>query len=320
MEHPKWEGFTLYDLIFPLFIFISGVAIPFALLAKLEKGASKSSLHLKVLRRMLLLVILGIIYNGGLTKDSLHSIRYGSVLGTIGIGYGFAAIIAMNCCLRGQIAWLLVILLCYWAALTLFPVPGAGAGVITPEGCVCAWVDQHCMPGVLGRKTFEAVGILPSIAAIASALFGVFAGHWLRNAARKPGKKCLGLLVGGMALTGLGWFWGQYLPIIKDLWTSSYVMLAAGLSCLLLGLFYGVIDVLGYRRWAFPFVVIGMNSITIYLASRLIDFKYTANFLFSGSIKLAPSIYQPLLLLMAILLIKWLLLYFLYRRKIFFRL
>jgi predicted acyltransferase len=320
MDHPKWEGFTLYDMIFPLFIFVSGVTIPFALLTKLEKGESKAALHLKVVRRMLLLIALGIIYNGGLTASSLHSIRYGSVLGTIGIGYGFAAIIAMNCRLRGQVIWLLAILLGYWAALTLFPVPGVGAGVITPEGCVCAWVDQHCMPGVLGRKTYEAVGILPSIAAIPSALFGVLAGHWLRGADRKPGRKWLGLLLGGMALTGLGWFWGLYLPIIKNIWTSSYVVLCAGWSCLLLSLFYGVIDVLGYRRWAFPFIVIGMNSITIYMASRLIDFKYIANFLCGGLIKFAPSLYQPLLLLTAVLLIKWLLLYFLYRRKIFLRL
>lgn len=320
MEHPKWEGFTLYDLIFPLFIFISGITIPFALLPKLKEGMPRRTLYVRIVRRMLLLVILGIIYNGGLTANSLHSIRYGSVLGIIGIGYGFAAMIAMNFRVRGQIAWLAAILLGYWAAFALIPVPGFGAGVITPAGSVCAWVDQHFMPGMLARKTYDAVGILPSIAAIATALFGVLAGHWLHDGARKPGIKWLGLLLGGAALASLGWFWGFHLPIIKNLWTSSYVVLCAGLSLLLLAIFYGLIDVLGYRRWAFPFIVIGMNSITIYLASRFIDFRYTAKFLFGGLIKISPEVYQPLLLLMSILLIKWLLLYFLYRRKIFLRL
>jgi predicted acyltransferase len=320
MTHPDWEGFTFYDLIFPLFLFVSGVTIPLALLPKLERGVPKWKLHGQVFRRMILLVVLGIIYNGGLALRGWGSTRFGSVLGIIGIAYFFAAVIVLNCRPRWQAAWLLAVLLGCWAALTWIPVPGYGAGAITPEGSMSAWIDQHFMPGKLARRTYDAVGILPTISAISTALIGALTGNWLRRADRTPAIKFWGLLVGGAIFLGLGCLWGQSFPIIKNLWTGSYVLVTAGLSLLLLGAFYLVIDVLGYKKWTFVFVVVGMNSITIYMAGRIIDFQYTTNFLFGGFIHLAPEKYAPLLLYAAVVIIKWWFLYFLYRKKIFLRL
>lgn len=319
MVHLPWLGSTLYDLIFPLFLVISGGTIPIALISKLEKGASKRSLHLHVFRRMILLVGLGIVYNGGLAFSGWSSTHFASVLGNIGIAYFFAAVIAMNCRLRWQIAWLLAILLGYWAALEWIPVPGVGAGVLTPEGNLSAWIDQHYLPGNLHLKTHDAEGILATISGIATVLIGVLAGHWLRQADRRPWIKVLGLLCGGAACLGIGLLWGWIFPIIKILRTGSFVLWSAGVSLLLLSLFYAIIDVMGFKKWSFVFVVVGMNSITIYVASKLIDFGYTVDFVFGGLMKLTPTQYGPLLHWTGILVIEWLLLYFLYRKKVFLR-
>jgi predicted acyltransferase len=325
MVHRDWLGSTLYDLVFPLFMVISGVTIPLALLSKLERGVSKRSLHFAAFRRMVLLILLGIVYNGGLALTGWSSTHYASVLGNIGIAYFFAAVIALNCRPRWQIFWLLAILLGYWAALEWIPVPGVGAGVFTPEKNLAAWIDQHYLPGTLHLplnsrlKTHDAEGILPTVSGIATVLIGVLAGHWLRKPDRRPWIKVWGLLGGGAACLGIGLLWGQFFPIIKVLRTGSFVLWSSGASLMLLGLFYAIIDVMGWKKWAFPFVVVGMNSITIYMASKMVNFGYTANFLFAGMIKLAPKEYAPLLNYAAIMAIEWLFLFFLYRKKIFLR-
>jgi predicted acyltransferase len=319
MVHLPWRGSTLYDLIFPLFLFISGATIPFALLSKLERGAAKWNLHLHVFRRMIILIVLGIIYNGGLAFVGWSSTHYASVLGSIGISYFFAAVIAMNCRPQWQLLWFLGILLGYWALLTWVPVPGVGAGVLTPEGSFSSWMDQHYLPGVLHLKTHDSEGIMQTISGIATVLTGVFAGHWLRQADWGPWVKVLGLLCGGLVCLGLGLLWGQTYPIIKNLRTGSFVLWTGGVSLLLLGLFYAIIDVLGYKRWAFAFVVVGMNSITIYVASKLIDFGYTADFVFGGLVKLTPKAYWLPLHWVGVLVFEWLLLYFLYRKKVFLK-
>ena len=265
---------------------------------------------------MVLLVALGIVYNGGLALAGWSSTHFASVLGNIGIAYFFAAVIAMNCRPRWQVLWLLAILLGYWAALTWIPVPGVGAGVFTPKGNLAAWVDQHYLPGVLHLplnsriKTHDSEGILPALSGIATVLIGVLAGHWLRKADRRPWIKVLGLLLGGLACLGIGLLWGQIFPIVKVLRTGSFILWSAGIGLMLLSLFYAIIDVLGFKKWSFVFVVVGMNSITIYVASKLVDIGYTADFLFGGLIKLAPREYGPLLDCAAILAIEWLLLYF----------
>lgn len=319
MMHPSWEGFTIYDLIFPLFLFIAGAAIPFSLSSKLEQGTPRRKLYGRLVRRLLLLILLGVVYNGGLAFNGVDNTRFASVLGFIGVGYFFAAMIVLHCNIRLQIAWFLALLLGYWAALQWIPVPDIGAGVITPQGSLATWMDQQFLPGRFHFKLYDPQGIMPCISAIPTALAGALTGHWLRQANVNPWTRALGLFVGGLICLLAGWTWGQSYPIIKNLWTGSFVLWTAGLSLLLLSLFYTVIDVLGYRKWAFVFVVVGMNPITIYLADRMIDFEHTVDFVFSGAIRLTPEVYWPFLFWSLMLAVKWLLLYYLYRRKLFLR-
>ncbi len=319
MTHPAWKGFTLYDLIFPLFLFIVGVAIPFSLNSQRKRAVSTPKIYLRITIRLFLLLLLGVIYNGGLSFSGYENTRFGSVLGFIGVGYFFAAIIVMNCSIRAQIAWFLGILLGYWAAVYWIPVPNVGAGVITPEGSLATYIDQMLMPGRLHSGPYDPQGILPCISGVSTALAGAITGYWLRRENTGKWIKALGLLIGGLVCVGIGVLWGQCFPIIKNLWSGSFVLLTAGLSLLLLTLFYTVIDCIGLKKWAIIFIVVGVNPITIYMANRIIHFGHTANFMFSGLIQKVPQQHHSTLYWVSVLLAEWLFLYFLYRKKIFFK-
>ena len=316
--HVDWDGFVFYDLIFPLFLFISGVTMPLSLTGRLDRGEPKSRLYWRVARRSLLLVLLGMICNGLLKLDFANT-RYPSVLGRIGLAYGLAAIIVLNTRLRGQIIALLAILLGYWAMMTLIPVPGHGAGVLTMEGSLAGYVDSHVLPGKLYKGIHDPEGLVSTIPAVATALLGAMAGHWLMS--RRAGwLKGLGLLAAGGACWAVGWQWNHWFPVNKNLWSSSFVLVAGAWSLMLLGTFYLIIDVIRLRRWAFVFMIIGVNPITIYLLrGRIIDFDKPAHFFFDGLMKFATPRGQVVWLVVAVLFLEWLLLYFLYRKKVFLR-
>ena len=320
MHHPVWEGFTFYDLIFPMFLFISGITLPFSISRLRQRQTPWWKIHLKFFKRLVLLILLGIIYNGGFQDFSnLASIRYGSVLGFIGIGYYFAALIALHAHIRWQMVWLAVMMLGYWAAIEWIPVPGVGAGVITPEGSLATWVDQQIMPGRFHFKLYDPQGVLPCFAAIHTALLGAIFGFGLSRPQFSKWQKGLGLLGLGIALVVLGEAWGLVFPIIKNLWTGSFVFLTAGISLIMLSVFYFVIDVLGFKRWAFFFIVFGMNSITIYMLHRLINFGQPTDLLFDGLVhQLDPSM-QHLVYFLCYLFVEFLVLWVMYRRKIFLK-
>lgn len=319
MYHPSWEGFSAYDLIFPLFLFIVGVTIPFSLQSKLENGVPKWKIYLRISRRLLLLLLLGVVYNGGLKLTGFESTRFGSVLGFIGIGYFFAALIVMNFRIKGQVLWFIGILLGYWAVVEWIPVPNYGAGVITPEGSLATYIDQLMMPGRFHFKIYDPQGILPCISGICTALAGALTGSFLQKRDISKLAKAVGLLIAGIFCIILGRFWNNYFPIIKNLWSGSFVILTTGWSLLLLTLFYLIIDVMGFKKLAFVFVVVGMNPITIYLAHKMINFTYTSNFLFGGLIKQTSENLQPALFSVVFLFVEWLFLYVLYRKKIFLK-
>ncbi|HYA49420.1 MAG TPA: DUF5009 domain-containing protein, partial [Burkholderiales bacterium] len=181
LEHVEWQGFHFYDLIFPLFMFISGVALPFSLLAKAEAGADKKKLYTKLVRRALLLVVLGFVYNHVLDLD-FHNQRYASVLGQIGLAYLFAAIIMLNVkSFKGRLAVLAGILGGYAAIQLLVPVPGIGAGVLTPAGTINGFIDRLLLPGRLYDKIFDPEGILCILSATSVTLMGGLAGSFLRR-------------------------------------------------------------------------------------------------------------------------------------------
>ncbi len=318
LTHVSWSGFRFFDLIFPLFMFISGVAIPFAITSKLEKGVPKSKLTARVFRRMILLVILGIVYNGAL-RDGLPGMRVAGVLAQIGISYFFASLIVINTSsIKKRIFWVLGILVAI-AVLQLFvPVPGFGAGVITPEGSINAWVDQHFLPGKLIYGVYDPEGILCVISAISVTMIGTFAGNILRNKSILPNKKTILLLLFGAALITIALTLSPWYPIIKKIWTVPFDLLAAGISMVLLSLFYFIIDVKGRKRGTLFFRVFGLNAITIYLGTQIISFHHTSDFLFGWLAKPAGE-FGPIVIISGVIVLEWLFLYFLYKKNIFLK-
>ncbi|MEZ4697197.1 MAG: DUF5009 domain-containing protein [Rhodothermales bacterium] len=321
LEHVAWNGFVFYDMIFPLFLFIAGVAVPFSVGKRLDRGESRSSIMWHVVRRGLLLVLLGIIYNNGLFRVPFESMRFPSVLGRIGLAYMFAALIFINTKLRTQVIWFFGLLLGYWAALLLIPVPGFGAGNLTTEGSLVAYVDRMLLPGRLYLGVHDPEGLLSTIPAIGTALLGIFAGHLLRSDTSRilPARKALYLAVAGAALLIIGKTWGLVFPINKNLWTSSFTLYAGGWSLLLLALFYAVIDVRGWKSWAFFFIVIGMNSITIYMAAHIINFSFTTDFFLKGLLAPLNHDLARMIWWAGFVMVEWFFLYFLYRKRVFLR-
>jgi predicted acyltransferase len=317
LQHPEWNGFAFYDLIFPLFLFIAGVAMPFSFAKRLERGDSKRDLARHAIVRGLVLVLLGMIYNGLLDFDWAN-VRYPSVLGRIGLAYLFAALIVLNSRLRGQCLWIVGLLVGYWALLKFVPVPGFGAGDLAPGHTLTDFIDRSLIPGHLYRGDRDPEGLLGTVPAIATALFGAVTGELLKNDRLGGYVKTLIMVAAGLVCLALGRLWNLDFPINKNLWSSSFVLHCAGWSLLFLALFYLVIDVWRLRAWTLFFVVIGSNSILIYMADAFVDFEHTTHFFFDGALR-NTGVYQPLLWAMAVVFVKWILLYFLYRKRLFLR-
>jgi len=315
-EHVRWEGFRFYDLIFPLFIFLVGCVLPYSLR---KYSGSPKLVYGRILRRGLLLVLMGFLVNGALQFD-FANMRYAHVLQRIGIAYVPAAILYLHTSWRGQLIATAVILLGYWAIFEFIPAPGGVAGDYSMEGNLAGYLDRTYLPGIILDEYYgygDNEGFLSTIPAIATALLGVLAGTFLQSAAN-PWRKVFGLAAAGLTCLIVGNLWGLSFPIIKNLWTSSFVLVAGGWSLLLLSLFYAAVDVLGFRRSAFFWVVIGMNAITIYVGQRIVDFGDISHIFFGGVARMTGSS-SALTLLVGIIVVKWLLLYFLFRHKIFLR-
>jgi predicted acyltransferase len=318
-EHVQWEGFRFYDLIFPLFLFLVGVVLPFSLTKYQSSGEPKRAAFGRIARRVVLLFLLGLIYNNVL-QFRFENQRYTGVLQRIAICYGIAAVIFLLTRLRTQVILFFAILLGYWAILMFVPAPGSRAGDFTKETNLAGYLDQHYLPGKINPGYYgfgDNEGLLSTIPAVATALLGVLAGQWL-IVNRGRWIKAAGLAVSGLACLGLGTLGSGHFPVIKILWTSTYVLIAGGWSLLLLSLFYTIIDVIGLRAWAFFFVVIGVNAITIYVASRIIPFERISEFLLGGTARLSGS-FGPAILAIGTVMIEWLLLLHLYRNRIFLR-
>jgi len=322
-HHVKWDGFHFEDTIFPLFMFISGVAIAFAVLSKIKRGAEKKPLAMKVIRRGLTLVILGFIYNGFLQLSFVggdQSFRFASVLGQIGLAYLFASLIVIYThTFKARIIWLGSILTGYAIIQNFIPVPGVGAGVLTPEGCINGYIDRLFLPGRLYGKVFDPEGLLCIVSATGITLMGAITGELLRSRKISEYRKLLIMSGTGLAFIILALLLQPVYPIIKAAWTTTFNLMAGGYSLLMLSLFYLIIDVWQKRKWTFFFTVIGMNSITIYLAQRFIDFQYSTHEIFDGLANLSPATLAPMVLAIGYIALCWLFLYFLYRQKIFLK-
>ena len=323
MSHVQWEGFHFYDLIFPLFLFLAGVAIPYSIGKKLEAGTEKGKLLLSVLKRVALLVILGIVYNGGFAFRPLSETRICSVLGLIGIAYGIAATLFIYAKPKYRtctmIAWVIGILLGYWAALSWIYVPDVGRGILTANGNLAGYIDRELLPWHLNNTIYDPEGFIPSIVAASVALTGALTGDFLRNSDTSKHRKGLVMLTVGLLLLGITYIWGIYLPFIKKMWTPSYMLHCTGWSLIFLSLFYFIIDVFGFWRWSFFFIVIGMNPILIYLASRIIPIENISNFIFGGLISKFSTPTHAWLGVICYIITWWLALLYFYRKKCFLR-
>ncbi len=320
-SHPDWNGFRCYDLIFPLFLFIAGVATPYSVGRQLEKGTPRQKLLWRVVKRGLILVVLGIIYNNDLRIQPISEMRFGSVLGRIGLAYMFANIIYLYTkSQRSRIIWTGSLLLGYWFVLLCTAAPGFPAGNLTLEGNFASYFDRLFLPGKLYvNNMHDPEGLFSTIPAIATGLLGILTGGFLKNSKLSPDVKVVRLIAAGAALIAVALLWNIVFPFNKNLWSSSFAILVGGISMLLLAVFYYIIDVKGYKKWAFFFVVIGMNSILIYMSGHFIDWKYTTNALFEWLTQLAGNPYGPVVFVFCFIAVKWAFLYFLYKKKVFLK-
>ncbi len=268
LRHAAWHGWTPTDLIFPFFLFIVGVALPFSFGKRLDRGDSRRDLLVHVARRSLILFALG-LFLAGFPRYDLSTIRIMGVLQRIGVVYLVAASAYLYLDRRGRGALTAVLLLGYWALLTLVPVPGSAAGDLSPEGNLGAFLDRLLLGGHLWQETWDPEGLLSTLPAVGSTLLGIYVGEWLR-AGPPSSSRTLGLLGAGAGGVAVGLLWGLVFPINKPLWTSSYVVFTAGAGALGLGAFYWIMEVKDRQRWATPLVVYGMNAIAVFVASGLL--------------------------------------------------
>jgi len=318
-EHPAWHGFHFYDLIFPLFLFIAGVATPYSVGREMEKGKTKKQVLLRVIKRGLILVALGIIANNGLQIKPFAEIRFASVLGRIGLAYIFANIIYIYSGVRAQATWFAGLLAGYWLLLRFNAAPGFPAGDLTMQGNFASYIDRFIVPGKLYLVIHDPEGIVSTIPAIATGLLGILTGDFLKMAKLDPSKKAVYMAVTGLIFIGLAHLWDLSFPINKNLWTSSFVLNTGGYSLALLAVFYYIIDVCGYQQWAFFFKVIGMNSILIYMSGKFINWNFSNDAFFKWAGQLSGSPYDIVVMAITFVLLKWCFLYFMYKKKIFLR-
>jgi predicted acyltransferase len=272
LQHADWNGWTLADLVFPFFLFIVGVAIPYSFANRIARGESRKRLFLQVVRRSVILFGLGLLINVFPYFD-LSTLRIMGVLQRIALCYLFTSIVFLTFNTRRQALIAVVLPLFYWALMTLVPVPGYGAGVLGKEGNLAAYLDNLILgPGHLygPQGTWDPEGLLSTVPAIVTTLMGVLAGEHLRSA-RSQLDKAANLLFFGSLLTAVGVFWDFWFPINKNLWSSSYVAFTGGISLILLAACYYLIGLTRHVTWAKPLIFLGTNAITAYFLSEVVN-------------------------------------------------
>lgn len=323
LRHASWHGWTFTDTVFPFFLWISGVAMTFSFAKRVEGGADRGRLVLHTLRRAALIFLLGLFLNG-FPYYNLATLRIPGVLQRIAVCYLIGAMIFVYTSWRAQ-AWITAgLLIAYWMAMTLIPVPGFGPGVLEREGNLEQYIDSLFLQGHMygATKIYDPEGILSTVPAIATLLSGVLTGHLLRS--RLPAvEKVAWLLVGGNALIFAGHFWGYSFPINKNIWTSSYAVLMAGLALATFGVCYWLIDIKGYKSWCRPLAVYGSNAIAVYvlagLFSRVLGLAGWKRPLYEMFLPVASPINASLLFAIGFVLLMYAVSWGLYRKGWFLR-
>jgi len=320
-EHVQWAGLHAFDVIWPLFMFMVGVSLCLSLTKRRKNGETHAAIYSHSIRRAVILFALGMIAQGNLLEFNLAAIHpFYSVLGGIAAGYLIATIVTLNTRPAGRAIAIGIFLVLYWILLITIPVPGVGRGVLTSTGNAATYIDRI----IMGRFYFAPANqantwFLSYLGFASSVLLGVLAGDVLLSSRLTVMRKCLALYAMGAGLIALGLVWSLWLPVIKLLWTSSFVLITGGICCFLLATFYLIVDVWGYRRWAFPLTVIGMNALAIYMATNLFDFRVLAN-VFVGHLLPRIGNWDVVLTQVVALTIIWLILYWMYRTRSFVKL
>ncbi len=325
LDHSEWNGWTFTDLVFPFFLWIVGVSMTLSFAKRVEAGADRRKLLLHSARRAVLIFVVALLMNGFPTFQ-YHTLRIPGVLQRIAVCYLIASAIYLYCSLRARVAWLVSFLVIYWLLMTLYPVPGFGPGVLTKEGNFARYIDGMVLTGHMWSqtRTWDPEGIVSTLPAIATCLFGTLAGTLLRTE-KTPAEKTAWLFVSACGLLFLGVILNIWMPINKSIWTSTFSVFMAGMATLVFACFYWIIDVQRRRRWAEPFVIYGMNAIAAYVLSgmldRLLELNHTGAWLYQNVFApLAAPKNASLLYALANVAVIFAISYLLYRRRWFLRL
>ena len=264
LDHALWNGWTLTDLVFPFLLFAMGAAVPFALA---RRRATRRRVGRHIVRRAAILFALGLVLNAIEAAPPLQmaTFRIPGVLQRIALVFLAVAWLTERGSLRVQIATVVAALAGYWAALTWIPVPGVGAGILTPEGNLASYIDRALLGRHLLTRFSDPEGMLSTLPAIATAMCGVFAGDWLKE--RRQPHHSAWLFAAGLLATIAGLTWHRAFPINKNLWTSSFALFSAGLAAQALALFHWLVDVRGWRGWSKPLAAYGRNPLAAYFLS-----------------------------------------------------
>ncbi|MDR3140564.1 MAG: DUF5009 domain-containing protein [Tannerellaceae bacterium] len=327
-SHVHWEGFSTWDLVMPLFLFMSGISMPFAF-SKFKASPDKSAVYRRIGKRVLLLWIFGMMCQGnllGFNPDKIY--LYSNTLQAIAIGYLITAMLFLHCRKSVQIGVAAALLLISWAVMQFVTVNGYGGGDYTPDGNLAEWVDRV----VLGRfrdgatvadgevvfsERYRYTWIFSSLNFGVTVLTGLFAGQIIKSS-REQSRKVKLLFIAGIVMVAAGWFWGLQAPVVKKIWTSSMVLVSSGYCFLLMGVFYYLIDYKGYRKNITWLKVYGMNSITAYMLANIIDFRCIGDSLFFGLQPYLGRVY-PVLPALADASVIYLILWLMYKRKLFLK-
>jgi predicted acyltransferase len=309
------EGLRLCFLAMPMFLFVVGLVIPFSMTNRLLQS-TKGTIYLHVVKRAVILFLLGLIAGGHLLNLKFANMPvYNNVLEYIGIGYLVCAILVLNTTASVQFILTLVLLLGYWAIFLFIPVPGWHGERYSGQMNLAIHVDNIVLGPFHKPGSWQ---VLATVSFISNMLLGVLVGHVMCSSRTKEIKTKL-LFICGLVMLIAGSIWGHYFPVIRSLWTSSFVLVTCGITTLLLASFYLIIDVGGYSKWAFFFVVFGANSIAIYMMAHLFDFRLIGNIFVGGFSSLFASNVQDFIQAVAAMVVMWLIMYWMYRNKTFIK-
>lgn len=320
MTHVEWDGFRHHDTIFALFLFISGMTFPFSLAKKEAKGMGKWQISLEIVKRGAILVLLGLIYQG-LLQFNFSTQRIPSVLARIGMAWACAAFIYYFCGKKTQWGIAAGILIGYYLLIrfTLAPDAAPGTDPFSIEGNIAYYVDRTLIPNHIYTKLGDPEGIVGLIPAIVTALLGMFTGRYVKDSPDSGDRKTVKMLAAGVIMLVIGLVWSHWFPIIKSIWSSTFVLVAAAYSVIMFAIFYWLIDVKGWRKGVLFFQVIGMNSITVYIGQRILGVSHISNFFFGGIINSLPAAAGEFVANLGYFTVVWLILYFLYKKNVFLK-